>query len=154
MTNKDNDKKDELSQEEMQRLNEYFPITKPQIDEIFLAYEQRKYDEELLKVQELGGESAIISKLRTNTESGISNKNEKDLDNRVKYFDSNAREVEEVPHCCWFVWEAFGDLMIRILVVAAIVQTALGASPLAHDPSRDWVDGMSIIIAVVLVVMG
>ena len=42
--------------------------------------------------------------------------------------------------------------MIRILVVAAIVQIVLGAT-LSDDPGKDWIDGLSIIIAIVVVVL-
>jgi P-type E1-E2 ATPase len=40
--------------------------------------------------------------------------------------------------------------MIRILIAAAVIQIILGAT-LSEDPSKDWIDGFSIIIAVLVV---
>ena len=42
--------------------------------------------------------------------------------------------------------------MIRILIVAAIVQIVFGAT-LSDDQGKDWIDGLSIIIAIVVVVL-
>ena len=42
--------------------------------------------------------------------------------------------------------------MIRILIIAAIVQIVLGCT-LSDDKSKDWIDGVSIIIAVIVVVL-
>jgi Ca2+-transporting ATPase len=43
--------------------------------------------------------------------------------------------------------------MIRILIIAAIVQIILGVIPgVAEDPSKEWVEGFSIIVAVMVVV--
>ena len=42
--------------------------------------------------------------------------------------------------------------MIRILIAAAVIQIILGAT-LSEDPSKDWIDGFSIIIAVLVVTL-
>ena len=42
--------------------------------------------------------------------------------------------------------------MVRILIVAAIVSIVLGCT-FSEDPSKDWIDGFSIVIAVLVVVL-
>ena len=42
--------------------------------------------------------------------------------------------------------------MVRILIVCAIVQIVLGCT-LSDDPSKDWIDGVSIIVAILVVVL-
>ena len=42
--------------------------------------------------------------------------------------------------------------MIKILIGAAVVQIFLGAV-FGEDPSKDWVDGLSIIAAVIVVTL-
>jgi hypothetical protein len=76
--------------------------------------------------------------LKTDAKLGISS-----TEHRENDFGSNKVFVEPVPPFCSYVLEALEDLMIRILVVAAIVQTILGCT-LADDPSKDWIDGLSI----------
>ena len=43
-------------------------------------------------------------------------------------------------------------MMLRILIVSAIVSIVLGCT-LSDDPSNDWIDGISIIIAVIVVTL-
>jgi Ca2+-transporting ATPase len=42
--------------------------------------------------------------------------------------------------------------MVRILIVAAIVSIVLGCT-FSDDPSKDWIDGVSIVVAVLIVVL-
>ncbi len=60
--------------------------------------------------------------------------------------------IEPVPPFCAYVWESFEDLMVRILIAAAIVQIVLGAT-LSDDPSKDWVDGLSIVVTLLVVIL-
>ena len=70
----------------------------------------------------------------------------------LKYFEEKRVFVEPVPHFCSYVWEALKDLMVRILIVAAIFSIVLGCT-FSDDPSKDWIDGVSIVIAVLVVVL-
>ena len=91
--------------------------------------------------------STLLSELKTDPEIGI-----KDLEGREDEFGSNKVFVEPVPHFCHYVWEALKDLMVRILILAAIVSIVLGCT-FSEDPSKDWVDGVSIVVAVLIVVL-
>ena len=131
--------------------NGYFGIDRGQIDELITKYEQRKSDEELeFLTNSLEGDQGVMAALKTSAGSGIS-EDANEISERVKNFGENKLEEEELKHCCEFVWEALGDMMLQILIVAAIVQTVLGGT-VGDDPSKDWIDGISIILAVVVVV--
>lgn len=137
--------------DEQENLNTYFKISKTQIDLILSKYETRKVAEELDQLREFGGDKAVADALKTNFENGIS-ENKEELEKRLGEFDSNKVEEMRVPHFCEFVWEALGDLMLRILIAAAIIQMILGGT-VSEEPGKDWVDGLSILIAVLVVVL-
>ena len=118
-----------------------------QIEELMSLYKERGiFYKDLEKIKELGGTEGIMEKLKTELKVGI-----RTIDNRENDFGSNRIFIEPVPPFCSYVVEALDDLMIRILIFAAIIQIILGATPLSEDPSKDWIDGFSIIIAVLVV---
>ena len=129
-----------------------FEISKTEIDEIFGFYKKHNCVEEYESLRKLGGIQGLLKKLQTDENSGLI-VNEKELLRRIKAFDDNITIEKPMTTCCEYVWEALKDLMLRILIVAAIVQIILGSIPgIAEDPSKEWVEGMSIIIAVSIVV--
>lgn len=130
----------------------YFGINKLVIDELMTKYEHRKTEEDLVFLNSLGGDIQLAQNLKTNFESGI-REDPEELDRRLACFGENKLEEEELKHCCEFVLEALGDMMLQILIVAAIVQIVLGSIPgVAQDPHTDWIDGLSIVVAVIVVV--
>ena len=129
----------------------YFQISNDEISSLMKCYLQKNKDEDLNLIAEFGGVEGFAKRLRTDISKGLDFSSPQDIKKRIEVFGENQMDEEKMKNCCQFVWEAFEDLMIRILCVAAIVQTILGAT-VGEDKSRDWVDGMSIIIAVCLVV--
>ena len=117
-----------------------------QIEELMSLYKERGiFYKDIEKIKELGGAEGIMEKLKTELRVGI-----RSIDNRENDFGSNKVFIEPVPPFCSYVCEALEDLMIRILIAAAVIQIILGAT-LSEDPSKDWIDGFSIIIAVLVV---
>ena len=86
--------------------------------------------------------------MKTDVENGISS-----TKGREESFGSNKVFLEEVPHFCMFVWEALEDLMVRILIASALVQIILSAAVSNDGESTDWVDGVSIVLAILVVVL-
>ena len=118
------------------------------LENLMSAYKERGSDYQDLKlIEKYGGVESILTKLKTDSKKGISTQ-----ENRLNDFGSNKIFVEPVPPFCSYVLEALEDLMVRILIVAAIAQIILGAT-LSDDPSKDWVDGLSIIVAVLVVTL-
>ena len=125
-----------------------FGIDIIQIEQLMSSYKERGPTfKDIQKIRELGGPEGIMQKLKTDPKKGISS-----LLNREQDFGSNKLFIEPVPPFCSYVKEALEDLMIRILIAAAIVQIVLGAI-FGEDPSKDWIDGFSIIAAVIVVTL-
>ena len=119
-----------------------------EIEELMGLYKERGiFYKDMEKIKELGGADGIMEKLKTKLRIGIMS-----IDNRENDFGSNKVFIEPVPSFCSYVCEALEDLMIRILIAAAILQIILGAT-LSEDRSKDWIDGFSIIIAVLVVTL-
>ena len=128
--------------------NFFFDIKASDLEKLMSNYKERGNDFKDLKYfSETKSVEQLVEDLKTNTETGLDS-----LDDRVEAFGSNKVFVEEVPHFCMYVWDALKDLMVRILIVAAIVSIVLGCT-VSDDPSKDWIDGVSIVIAVLVVVL-
>ena len=110
-------------------------------------YKERGSDYQDLKYLEEKHIEEIVKLLKTNVDTGLDS-----LEGREEAFGSNKVFVEPVPPFCSYVWEALKDLMVRILIVAAIVSIVLGCT-FSEDPSKDWIVGFSIVIAVLVVVL-
>ena len=119
-----------------------------EIEKLMGSYKERGSNYlDLESIKEFGGPEGIMSKLKTDPKKGVSS-----IENRENDFGSNKVFIEPVPPFCSYVCEALEDLMVRILIVAAIVQIILGVT-LGEDPAKDWIDGLSIIIAVLVVTL-
>ena len=125
-----------------------FGISANKLETIMGKYKERGSDFKDLKYfREQNGVINLINSLLTNEVTGISS-----LEGREEAYGSNKVFIEPVPPFCSYVWEALEDMMVRILIVCAIVQIILGCT-LSDDPSKDWIDGVSIIIAILVVVL-
>ena len=158
--NKDQDKTQDI--EKMEKINEIqkeelevkahssgmYGLDIIEIEKLMGFYKERGTNLlDLESIKEMGGSEGIMSKLKTDPKNGITS-----LENRENDFGSNKVFIEPVPPFCSYVCEALEDLMVRILIVAAIVQIILGVT-LGEDPSKDWIDGLSIIMAVLVVTL-
>jgi Ca2+ transporting ATPase len=148
---KPEDKKDETTVNILTNNKGSFGISPKEIQAIINKYDIRNFVEEVEHLDSIGGNQGIEKLLKTSITSGISN-DEVEKKERLDIYGTNAIEQEPLPHCCEYVWEALGDMMLRILIVAGILQIAIGASPLVEHPEKEWVEGMSIIVAVLVVV--
>ena len=140
--------KSSLSSEETDSTLNHFGITASELENLMTLYKERGSScEDLTYIKNIGGINSLMEKLQTNPQLGISS-----IDYREESFGSNKIFIEPVSPFCTFVLNALEDLMIRILIVAAIVQIILGTT-LSDNPKTDWIDGVSIIVAVVIVVL-
>ena len=143
-----NSNKDIFQKEDHTKLDSSnFEITAIDLENLMGKYKERGNDFKDIKYFEEKSVNQLIENLKTNTETGLES-----LEGREEAFGSNKVFVEPVPPFCSYVWEALKDLMVRILIVAAIVSIVLGCT-FSDDPSKDWVDGVSIVIAVLVVVL-
>ena len=126
-----------------------FKIDAIELENLMGKYKERGNDFQDLKYFETKPISKLLSELRVDPEKGIHISEQAE---REEEFGSNKVFVEPVPPFCAYIWEALKDLMVRILIVSAIVSIVLGAT-VSEDPSKDWIDGVSIVIAVLVVVL-
>ena len=124
-----------------------FDIDAKELQDLMGKYKERGNDYNDIRYLEIKTVHQIISELKTNSETGL-----KDLTGREEVFGSNKIFTEPPKHFCSYVWEALKDLMVRILIVAAIVSILLGVL-FSDEPSKDWIDGASIVVAVLVVVL-
>jgi len=130
-----------------------YGVTKQEIEELFNFYKDHLRESEYERLKALGGINGFLTKLKSDPKKGLCNLTEELRLSRIKEFDDNVHEESEMTSCCGYVWEAFKDTMIRILIIAAIVQIVLGVIPgVAEDPSKEWIEGFSILVAIIVVV--
>lgn len=130
-----------------------YGVSKEELDKIYDDYKNHLRESEYEKIKALGGSNGLLEKLQSDPNTGLCNVNNDHRFRRVKEFDDNVHVEKPMTTCCEYVWEALKDLMIRILLIAAIIQTILGVIPgVAEDPSKEWVEGFSIVVAVLVVV--
>ena len=125
-----------------------FEISPRQLEIIMTNYKERGSEYKDLKYfRSQNGTDKLIKSLLTNEISGISS-----IEGREESYGSNKVFIEPVPPFCAYVWEALEDMIVRILIVCAVIQIILGCT-LSDNPSKDWIDGVSIIIAILVVVL-
>ena len=125
-----------------------FNIDAIELEHLMGAYKERGVDYKDLKYFENKSVSQLITELKSDPDKGIT----PPFNEREEIFGSNKVFEEKVPHFCHYVYEALKDLMVRILIVSAVVSIILGCT-FSDDPSKDWIDGVSIVIAVLVVVL-
>ena len=132
-------------------MNNGFNIDKAEIDNIFKIYQQRKTNEEIeyLNSNHKGLEG-LAKKLKTDLNNGISNNT---LELRRQAFDNNLRYREPMPSFWFFVKDAFGDEILQILCLCAVIEISIGLSPFTENPGYDAFDGIGIVFAIMVIVI-
>ena len=124
-----------------------FGIGPKELQEIMSKYKNRSNDCEDLHYFEQNPPSELISKIETDINRGITS-----TENRELHFGSNKIFSEPPPKFLKYVFQALKNLMVIILIIAAIVSIVLGTL-LLKDYDNDWIEGVSIIIAIIIVVL-
>lgn len=101
-------------------------------------------------LQQYGGVKGLSNLLKTNTDKGILG-DETDLLKRRNTFGSNTYPRKKGRSFLRFLWEAWQDLTLIILIIAAVASLALGMK--TKGVKEGWYDGGSISFAVFLVIM-
>lgn len=128
-----------------------FQISKSEIDDIFKCYQQRKCNEEISCITRThGGVEGLAGKLRTSVDAGIKSSS---IQSRRQHFDTNVRYREPMPSFWFYVKDAFNDGILQILCLCALVEIAVGLSPLSENPGKDALDGVGIVFAILVIVV-
>ncbi|XP_030544971.1 calcium-transporting ATPase 10, plasma membrane-type [Rhodamnia argentea] len=100
--------------------------------------------------EEYGGVKQLSNLLKTNLEKGICG-DDADLHARRNAFGSNTYPHKKGRSFWMFLWEAWQDLTLIILIIAAVASLVLGIK--TEGIKEGWYDGVSIAFAVLLVIV-
>ena len=122
-----------------------------------------KHDEQQAYLNKHGHVKGLCAKLRTNMTSGLSSANKQDLADRAAQFGKNEIPPKAPKSFFYLMWEALQDTTLIILNISAVISLALS---FFHDskkadeeyiqveePNIEWIEGVAILIAVIVVVM-
>ncbi|BBN05447.1 P-type Ca2+ transporter type 2C [Marchantia polymorpha subsp. ruderalis] len=107
-------------------------------------------DQQSSVLEEQGGVETVAKQLRTDLEHGIDD-DPAGVEKRKEAFGSNKIPSKPGKHFFVFVWEACHDTTLIILMACAVVSFATGMW--VDGPKEGWYDGISIGIAVLLVII-
>ncbi|GMH16066.1 hypothetical protein Nepgr_017907 [Nepenthes gracilis] len=107
-------------------------------------------DHNLSALEQRGGVEGLAGLLKSNLEMGVSG-DTTDLINRRNEFGSNTYPHKKGKGFLTFLWEAWQDLTLIILIIAAIASLVLGIK--TEGLKEGWYDGGSITLAVLLVII-
>ncbi|KAE8718454.1 Calcium-transporting ATPase 9, plasma membrane-type [Hibiscus syriacus] len=108
------------------------------------------HDHKLSVLEQYGGVKGLSGLLSTNLEKGL-NEDEADFSNRRNAFGSNTYPRKKGRSFWMFLWEAWQDLTLIILIIAAAVSLGLGIK--TEGLKEGWYDGGSIFFAILLVIL-
>ena len=132
-------------------MNNGFNIDKDEINTIFRIYQQRKTNEEIDYITtKHKGLQGLANELKTDLNDGI---NTSTLEFRRQAFDNNSRYREPMPSFWYFVKDAFGDEILQILCICAVIEISIGLSPFTENPGYDAFDGIGIVFAIMVIVI-
>ena len=129
-----------------------FKITPKELTHIIELYKERADNfKEIKYFEEQGGIDDLLHKLDTDSKNGISS-----IENREEVFGSNKIFIKPLPSFYSFLKEALSDKMIIILIISSIVEIGISLFNIFiknESNNMEWLDGISIIIAIIVVVM-
>lgn len=106
-------------------------------------------EKSLDRLAKLGGVGGVAASLKTDEQRGISG-DERDVVSRYEAFGRNTYPMPPAKSFLHFVYEAFKDPTILILLVCAALSLGFGIKE--HGLKEGWYDGGSIFVAVFLVI--
>ena len=139
------------SDEDISNTNDNFKITPKELTHIIELYKERTDNFGDIKYfEEREGIDNLLQKLDTDEKNGISS-----IENREEYFGSNKIFIKPLPSFYSFLIEALSDKMIIILIISSLVEICISLFNIFiknEINNMEWLDGISIIIAVIVVV--
>ena len=148
-----NDSKSPVIDPEILNDKHSFSITPQELSNLMNLYKDRSENYNDIKYfQEKGGILSLLTSLKTDAKHGISTIS---LQNRLEHFGSNKIFIKPLPNFWDFVLEALSDKMIIILIISSLIEISISLFNrfFKGENNIDYLDGISIIIAIVVVVM-
>lgn len=99
--------------------------------------------------KKLGGSEGIAKLLKTDLKKGIEGKS-RELNERQVAFGYNSKPLSPVKSLFALIMECFEDVMLKILLMAALVALVIGV--INDGWEHGWIEGASIFFAVGIIV--
>jgi len=101
-----------------------------------------------------GGVQGLATKLKTDLDGGIGTDGhlEETLQERRTVYGKNEIPTKESPSFLQLCWDAAHDETLIMLFVCAVVAIILGTT-VECDPSKGWIEGFAILMAIAVVVL-
>jgi len=129
------------------RASEEYELTSEQLENLVSSYTDTNNKKTLLEnIEMLGGTKGILKKLKSSSEEGIET-----FYMRQEQFGINKIFEEPPSSFIKFLKESLSELMIVILLSAAIIQIIIGLT-ISDQKRTGWYDGASVLFAVFVVV--
>ena len=136
------------SNQKIKVIQNNFGITSTELENIVSNYTDLNNKTTLLEsIELLGGTQGIIQKLNSSETEGI----KQPFDQRIEIFGINKIFEEPPSSFMKFLKESLSELMIVILLSAAIIQIIIGLT-ISDQKKTGWLDGASVLFAVFVVV--
>ena len=139
--------------EELANNNNSFSISPQELSNLMNLYKDRSGNYNDIKYfQEKGGILPLLNSLKTDAKHGISKSS---VENRIEHFGENKIFEKPLPNFLDFVIEALSDKMIIILIISSLIEIGISLFNkfFKGENNIDYLDGISIIVAIVVVVM-
>ncbi|KAF3457496.1 hypothetical protein FNV43_RR02154 [Rhamnella rubrinervis] len=126
-----------------QEKNEEFQINQPSLTELVK-------EKNLAQLEELGGVNGIASSLKSCADRGISIDDEEAVAQRREAFGSNTYRKPKTKGFFNYVWEAFLDVEIIILILCAVLYFVFEMG--VGRAKEGWIDGSSDVVSIFLLI--
>ena len=137
-----------INSDKKTQLSEAYEITSEELENIVSSYTETNNKSTLIeKLESHGGTKGLLQKLNTSPEEGIKSP----IIMRQEKFGVNKIFEEPPAPFIKFLKESLSELMIIILLSAAIIQIIIGLT-ISDQKKTGWFDGASVLLAVFVVV--
>eukprot|EP01137_Pigoraptor_chileana_P027909 Opistho-2@11125 len=110
-----------------------------------------KSDEGVRKLQtEYGGVEGLARRLGSDARAGL--RSTDDLEGRQLFYGTNFIPPRKSASILELMWDALHDLTLIVLICSGTASLVLGVTPLEKHPEVGWIEGVSILIAVLVVI--
>ncbi|OQS00711.1 P-type ATPase (P-ATPase) Superfamily [Achlya hypogyna] len=103
-------------------------------------------------LKSLGGIEGVATSLKTSLTAGLDANQAQDIEAREGAFGRNYIEPERPATILELMWEAFHDSTIIVLTISGLISLVLGLAVPGEHGTTEWIEGASILGAVLLVI--
>jgi len=113
------------------------------------SYQTRKFEEDILATEKLGGVEGLAEKLCVDVKLGLSGE---DFPERTEQFGNNYRAPLVAKSFLRLFWAALDDFMLKVLIFASIFSIVFDMVLADKEHKKHaWIEGAAIMVAVLLV---